>query len=88
MKSDNENNLDNVINSEFENNLSSSSRKKLPDSSENKLQSKKVKTSFDSSKNNQKDKKEIECGATYKYDDGMSNMQYHHQVRHNIYSSN
>ncbi|CAG8635632.1 6366_t:CDS:1, partial [Dentiscutata heterogama] len=41
MESDNKNNLDNVTNSEFENNLSSSSSEKLLDSSENKLQSKK-----------------------------------------------
>ncbi|CAG8609500.1 11373_t:CDS:2, partial [Cetraspora pellucida] len=59
IESDNENNLDNVTNSEFENNLSSSSSEKLPDSSENEPQS----------------KKEVECEATYKYDGKMESFE-------------
>ncbi|CAG8602228.1 9505_t:CDS:2, partial [Racocetra fulgida] len=92
MESD-ENIFDNITNSEFENNLSSLSSEKLPNSSENEPQSKKIKTNFDSSENNQKDSyvwlylqvrnqkttckiiipskgKEVEYGATYKYDSG------------------
>ncbi|CAG8782787.1 1096_t:CDS:2, partial [Gigaspora rosea] len=45
--------------------------RKIPNSSKNEPQSKKVKTSFDSSENNQKDSYEVECGATYKYNGGM-----------------
>ncbi|CAG8701796.1 11544_t:CDS:2, partial [Cetraspora pellucida] len=89
MESDNENNLDNVTNSEFENNLSSSSSKKLSDSSENKPQSKKLRNQKTTYKILIPSKeKKVECGATYKYDGEMGNMQYHLQVRHNIYSPN
>ncbi|CAG8815732.1 919_t:CDS:1, partial [Racocetra persica] len=52
MESNNKNIFDDVINSEFENNLSSSSSKKLLDSSKNEPQSKN-KTNFNSSENNQ-----------------------------------